>query len=130
MKTIPLSKPSILYLFCVLTFALAIQSCDSDNGPDTGLMGQWLLIQRYDGGGIDPVNDGKTITFGEDTTFKDSFLPDCNGTFFLEKDTITINRPCHDEPIRYLFSLDKNKLVLLNIPSSCDEGCYDIFKRI
>ncbi|MFD2828299.1 hypothetical protein ACFSYG_17600 [Leeuwenhoekiella polynyae] len=121
-----------LNFFLGLTMAMAIQSCDNDDdgkGQENDITGQWHLYQRFDGDGIDPVDNGKTLTFTEENNFIDSFLPDCQGTFSMDNDTITIDMPCKDEPIQYVFSFEEMNLILVELPSTCDEGCYDIYKK-
>lgn len=122
-----------LNIFYGLAISLIVLSCNKENSDyssDDDLMGQWLLFKRFDGDDIDPVDYGKILTFTKDSIFKDSWVPDCDGIFSLDRDTITILRPCHDRPIRYLFKCDQRTLILTSVPSSCDEGCYDIFKRL
>lgn len=122
-----------LNFFLGLIMVLIIQSCNNDGdgkGQENDITGQWLLFQRFDGDGIDPVINGKTLTFTEENVFIDSFLTACQGTFSMDDNTITIDMPCKDGPIQYVFSFEENNLILAEFPSTCDEGCYDIYKKI
>ncbi|MDC6406332.1 MULTISPECIES: hypothetical protein [Flavobacteriaceae] len=133
MKNNNTMKILVMSFFMGLAMVFTFQSCNDDDGKknqENELTGQWLLFQRFDGDGIDSIDNGKTLIFTEDGVIKDSFVPNCDGMFSIEKDTLTINRPCHDEPIRFLFKFEENNLILTSIPSTCDEGCYDIFKKI
>ena len=109
-----------------------IQSCNNEDvrtGQEHDINGTWLLYQRFDGVGINPVDNGKTLMFTKENRFIDSFLPDCEGIFSIENDTITIEKPCKDLPIQYIFKFEGNNLILAEFPSTCDEGCYDIYKK-
>ena len=67
--------------------------------------------------------------FTKENRFIDSFLPDCEGIFSIEKDTITIEKPCKDLPIQYIFKFEGNNLILAEFPSTCDEAVMIFIKR-
>lgn len=127
-------KINALITFSVL-LATLLPSCSGDNGNNqvNSLIGEWQMIERYDGGSPQPVQhaeNGKTIVFNGSGTFTDSFLENCSGTYSLSGDTITIKRSCKLENEQYRFGHENGRLRLMAIPSTCDEGCYEIYKRI
>ncbi|MDF0717701.1 lipocalin family protein [Muricauda sp. 334s03] len=128
------NKKNTLSLFATLVLVLLF-SCSSDDGKNQvdNLIGVWQMIERHEGGSPEPfqrVKNGKTIVFSEDGTFTDSFLESCRYTYSLRDDIITIQSPCDPENKQYRFGLENGHLRLTAIPNTCDEGCYDIYKRI
>lgn len=124
-------KNLIIILSTVLSFSSCSQN-DNNKIENNTLVGTWKLIERFDGGSVNPtqiIEGGKTIQFLEDDSFVDSSI-NCNGTFTTNNSELSINIPCETQTnLTYNYSFDNGNLLLTDTPSTCDEGCYNKFER-
>ncbi len=121
----------------LLSIVLFIASCGEEEPQaqlDTNsLYGTWQLIERFDGGSPIPnqtVQNGEVISFSSNNSYSnDSF--ECSGTYSFNSLIIELSVPCITTGLlKYYVNIENNILKLTDYPSTCDEGCYDKYKRI
>jgi hypothetical protein len=134
----------------VLGILLSMLGCNKEEEiiplDTTNIIGTWQLIARFDGGSPVPlreVDNGFLYEFKSDSTFSSSNTVGCryNGVIgglfslsaFQSYSIITLKFLCD---IDYIVEVEKkssfedNMLILRPNNPSCDEGCYDKFKKI
>ena len=120
-------------LFVLPVLMMALNACDdNDTDPKDELTGAWLLSKRFDGGSPTPiqiVQDGEIITFGQNNDFFNNKYQ-CQGGYSVQDNIIKILIPClSNDSIQYSYDFLNGDLQLTSFPSTCDEGCYDLFTR-
>jgi len=123
---------SLQVLILVLT---TLVSCTKNNDilKENSIIGTWQLVERFDGGSPNPIQtieNGEIIVFNADFSYSNNSY-DCDGSFTVNNSFVYISMPCVSvENLTYSFSFENSNLLLTNVPSTCDEGCYDKYKKI
>ena len=118
----------------VITLLIATECSEKEiKQQENSVYGTWQLIERFDGGSPTPnqnVENGEIITFSSENLYSNNSYQ-CDGTYSINNSIIEISIPCiTSDLIKYSFSIENNELKLTSSPSTCDEGCYDKYKRI
>ncbi|MDB9873772.1 hypothetical protein OAC97_00745 [Flavobacteriaceae bacterium] len=103
------------------------------NSTNSKLIGQWQLIERFDGGSpipIQVIENGVTISFNTDMDYSNSNYTCGTGSYNLAEDLIKITIPCEPAELNYTYDFENSDLLLTGYPFSCPEGCYDRYKKI
>lgn len=100
---------------------------------EDSILGTWQLFERFDGGSPNPnqsIENGEIITFWSDSLYSNSTYL-CDGKYKIDNSYIEISVKClTSDLLVYYYSIEKGTLILSDSPSTCDEGCYDKYKRI
>jgi hypothetical protein len=120
----------------VLAIIFTLFSCSENEQnieTENSIYGTWQLFERYNGLSLLPftaIENGEIKTFSSENKYKSSFH-DKEGKFFIKGSIIEVSIPeLTQDTIKFVFSLKDNILNLSSFPSSCDEGCYDSYRRI
>ena len=122
-------------MILILSMFFLITGCSEKETKqqETSIYGTWQLIERFDGGSPTPnqnIENGEIITFSSDNLYLNNSYQ-CDGNYSINNSIIEISVSCITaELIKYSFSIENNELKLTPFPSTCDEGCYDKYKRI
>ena len=134
----------------VLLALLSFLACSNDENKiesEPLLFGEWQLVERFDGGSLEPnqsVENGYTFTFLQSgivhTTHPTIGCPDAyeelQGVYSqnnrTDVSTVSLQLECGNEAllIDYEYSFDGEFLLLSELESTCDEGCYNKFKKV
>lgn len=123
-------KTNYAFLFSILF----VIGCNKTHEEEIdSIIGEWKLTETYDGGSVIPsqnIENGHSIKFNEDYSVNATNI-DCTGSYSIEGSTLTLVFPCKTpSETNYNFNLTNNRLSLSITPSTCDEGCYDSYKKI
>lgn len=122
-------------MFLLLSILFFITGCSEEKTEqqNNSIYGTWQLIERFDGGSPTPnqiVENGEIIVFSSDNSYSNNTYQ-CDGNYNINNSIIEISVLCiTTDLIKYSFSIENNELKLTSFPSTCDEGCYDKYKRI
>lgn len=122
-------------MFLILSIFFFITGCSEEEikQEENSINGTWQLIERFDGGSPTPnqsVENGEIITFSSDNLYSNNSYQ-CDGNYSINNSIIEISVSCiTTDLIKYSFNIENNELKLTSFPSTCDEGCYDKYKRI
>ena len=125
---------SIQILVLVVISLLGCSKNDeNDIITNDSIIGQWQLIERFDGGSLEPIQNienGEIIFFKSDFLYSNSNYP-CTGNYLMNNDNIVeITVSCvSSENLLYTYDFENGYLLFNSYPSTCDEGCYDKYKR-
>ena len=123
-------------MFLLFTFFFFASSCGEEKQPEqqeNSIYGTWQLTERFEGGSLIPrqsVENGEIIIFSKNNSYSGSSFQ-CDGTYNINNEIIEIMIPCTTmDTIKYAYFLENSDLKLMPYPSTCDEGCYDKYKKI
>lgn len=122
-------------IYLILSVLFLFTGCNEEETKqqENSFYGTWQLIERFDGGSPTPnqnLENGEVITFSSENLYSNNSYQ-CDGTYSINNSIIEISIPCiTSDLIKYSFSIENNELKLTSSPSTCDEGCYDKYKRI
>lgn len=124
----------ILILVATTSLSSCTKNNEYDRPTDDSIIGQWQLIERFDGGSPEPIQNienGEIINFKSDFSYTNSNYP-CDGSYLINSsDIIEVIIPCiSSENLLFTYRFDNESLLLNSYPSTCDEGCYDKYKRL
>lgn len=138
-------------LILILILNASLFGCAEENSEaqNTSIYGRWQLVEIYDGGSVKPnqtIEDGYLYVFHSNQSFSSSRITGCpndadiQGTFSLSTyqtfDILTLSIECDEQGSEqvmtdaYAYSINGNMLTLSPKESTCDEGCYEKFKKI
>lgn len=123
----------ILILVITTSFTSCNKNEENNINPENSIIGTWQLIERFDGGSPTPIQNienGEIIEFNLDLTYSNNTFS-CDGSYIINNSNIDILVPCiSSDNLTYTFSFENKYLLMTSIPSTCDEGCYDKYKRL
>lgn len=122
-----------MYLILSIFFFITGCSEEEKKQQENSIYGTWQLIERFDGGSPTPnqsVENGEIITFSSDNSYSNNSYQ-CDGNYNINNSIIEVSVSCvTTDLIKYSFNIENDELKLTAFPSTCDEGCYDKYKRI
>lgn len=133
-----MKKVKLLYTVLILLLLTLLSNCsnkESEEPKTNTIIGKWQLIERFDGGSVAPfqsVENGEIISFDINSIYSNDTFYACDGSYTVKKEVINIHFPCINAgfDIGLKYSFKNTNLILSSTPTSCFEGCYDIYKRI
>lgn len=125
-------KKIVIVLAIIFTLVSCCQN-EQDVATENSIYGTWQLFERYNGLSPLPlttIKNGEIKTFSSENKYTSSFH-DKEGKFIIKGSIIEVSIPeLTQDTIKFVFCLKDNILNLSSFPSSCDEGCYDSYRRI
>jgi len=125
-------------LILILSMLLSLTSCSDDDtkAQEVSIIGTWKLIETYGSdGGSNPqwatVENGYTYTFNNGGSIISNRF-NCNGSYTMSLNDITINFSCSDSQFNLIYSyvFEDGKLILTPDLMNCDEGCGEKYQKI
>jgi len=140
-------------MILLIGMLLTIAGCNKEEEiaqSETTIYGTWQLIEIFDGGSLEPnqkIQNGYLIGFSlngnlvttnqtmgcpmsYDSLKGNYLLTGVQNTNLLNMTYTCIELDDNKLEISYYFGFDNGDLLLTEVESTCDEGCYNKFRKI